>query len=247
MKKPGLLIMAGVVVLSGCGGDDDEAENLFRERTGIYFHNQLTDYSDSGNEEKDTTVDLIIRNDLAEPLFENKGYSTNEQGGVAFKLDEDTETVLFDVNNDTTTLVDDAGIKLAAGRNYTLVLMGQLAGAGEQIPRLKSYMQSARQIASNQVRVRFIHALSDASDQTLSLDVEGINVASALEYSSATGYVTGVPTVAGQLGMGITLSAGGTSNKSCTVKGGESYDAIIAHPSYDSKTVAVFCQQVDGS
>lgn len=247
MYKWGVLVIAGSVVLSGCGGDDDDAAQLFRERTGIYFHNQLTDYSGSGSEEEDTTVDLVIRNDLSDPLFENKAYSTNEQGGVAFKLDSDTETVLFDVNNDTATLVDDAGIKLAAGRNYTLVLMGHLAGAGEQVPRLKSYVQTAQQIASNQVRVRLVHALSDASDQTLSVDVEGSNVASALEYSSATGYVTGVPTVAGQLEMDITLSAGGTSNKSCTVEGGESYDAIITHPSYDSKAVAVFCQQVDPS
>ena len=30
MKKLGLLAMAGVVMLSGCGGDDDEVEDLLR-------------------------------------------------------------------------------------------------------------------------------------------------------------------------------------------------------------------------
>ncbi|MED5389062.1 MAG: DUF4397 domain-containing protein [Pseudomonadota bacterium] len=204
----------------------------------------MTDYSGSGTEETDTTVDLVIRNDLSDPLIENQAYSTNEQGGVAFKLDEDTETVRFDVNNDSTTLVDDAGINLAAGRNYTLILIGQLAGSGDQVPRLKRFVQSAQAIASNQVRVRLIHALSDASGETVSVDVEGDNVVSSLGYGMATGYVTGVPAVAGQLEMEITLSAGGSSTKTCTVEGGKSYDAIITHPSYDSAAVAVFCQQV---
>ena len=42
MKKLGLLAMAGVVMLSGCGGDDDEVEDLLRPPASLYFHNQLT-------------------------------------------------------------------------------------------------------------------------------------------------------------------------------------------------------------
>lgn len=247
MKKLGLLAMAGVIVMSGCGGDDDEAEDLLREPAGLFFHNQLTDYSGSGTEQADTTVDLIARNNLSDPLFENYPYSTTEQTGKRFKLDRDTETVVFDVNNDSSTLVDDTGISLSAGRNYTLVLMGQLAGAGELVPKLKAYQQTGRTLADSQIRVRFIHALSDASDQALKINVEGDSAVDGLEYAKASSYFTGVPGSETLLSVEVIQSPSGTKvTKTCTISGGNSYDAIITHPAYDSAAVALFCQQVAG-
>ncbi|KGD65022.1 hypothetical protein Y5S_01930 [Alcanivorax nanhaiticus] len=248
MRGWGMLVVISSVVLTGCGGsDDDDSDDLFRERTGIYFHNQLTDYSGSGTEDTDTRVDVIIRNNLSDPLFEDHQYSTTQQGGMAFKLDSDTETVLFDVNTDVTTVVDDKGLTLAAGANYTLVLMGKLAGAGEQIPNLKSFRQVAVSVPSNQVRVRFIHALSDQSGQTISIALKGSSVANNLPYGAVSSYVTGTPVVATQLDAEVKVGAAAAITRSCDIELGKSYDAIITHPAPDSTGVALFCQQVASS
>ncbi len=247
MKKLCLLAMAGVIFISGCGGDDDDVKDLLRKPAGLFFHNQLTDYSGSGTEQDDTTVDLIARNNLSDPLFENYPYSTTEQAGKRFKLERDTETVVFDVNNDSATLVDDTGISLSAGRNYTLVLMGRLAGAGELVPRLKAYQQTGRTLADSRVRVRFIHALSDASDQALKINVEGNSAVDGLVYAKASSYFTGVPGSATVLSVEIIQSPSGKKvTKTCTISGGKSYDAIITHPAFDSATVGLFCQQLAG-
>ena len=61
-----------------------------RRRTGIYFHNQITD--PGATDATSTTVDLVARGDV---LFEQRPYSTDEQDGMFFKLNLDTEAVTF--------------------------------------------------------------------------------------------------------------------------------------------------------
>ncbi|ERP90104.1 hypothetical protein A15D_02063 [Alcanivorax sp. MD8A] len=246
MQKWGWLALAGTVVLSGCGGDsDDDVESFLRERTGIYFHNQLGDQSGSGNEQQDTTVDVIIRNDLSGPLFEAREYSTTEQDGMAFKLESDTETVLFDINNATATLVDDTGIALAAGENYTLVLMGLLAGSGDQVPKLKAYEQIPASVDAGQVRVRFVHALADKADQNIDVSVGASTLASGLDYGAVSSYQTGAPESSSTLTVTLQVGAASAVDRSCSIQLGRSYDAIIAHPAPDSTGVALYCQEVD--
>lgn len=120
MKKLGLLAMAGVVVLSGCGGDDDEVEDLLRPPASLYFHNQLTDFTSP--DASSIRVD-VVTSKSSDPLFEDVGYSTDEQGGMNLKLDAGSETVEFSVRNSTMDLLDDS-VTLKAGDNYTLVSWG---------------------------------------------------------------------------------------------------------------------------
>ncbi len=249
MQKWAWMALAGVVALTGCGGsdDDDDVGQLFRERTGIYFHNQLIDTSGSGTEQADTTVDVVLRNDVSAPLFEGREYSTTEQDGMGFKLESDTETVLFDINNATATLVDDTGINLAAGENYTLVLYGALAGSGDQIPKLKAYQQSVESIGTSQVRVRFIHALADEADQNIDISLEGSSVVSGLEYGTVSAYKVGGLSSATTLTASLKVGSASAVDRSCAIELGKSYDAIIAHPAPDSTGIALYCQQVAGS
>lgn len=244
MRRWGVIAVAGALVLTGCGGDDDDVEQLYREPTGVFFHNQLIDDSGSGNEAADTTVDLIRSNDLSNPMFESRPYSTTEQDGVAFKLDADSRNVLFDVNTTTTTLVDDASITLAAGANYTLLLTGKLAGAGDQTPRLKAFRQTPATVAASQVRVRFIHALGNDNSETVAVTVEGDPLVSALSYTGVTSYFTGTPSLSNQLSATVKVGSDAAVVRTCSVSTGNSYDVIIAHPAPDSTGVALFCQQV---
>ena len=45
MRMIGMLAVASAVVLSGCGGADDDVEDLLRAPASLYFHNQLTDFT----------------------------------------------------------------------------------------------------------------------------------------------------------------------------------------------------------
>ncbi|MGJ3255595.1 MAG: hypothetical protein ACFE0K_04655 [Alcanivorax sp.] len=244
MKKLGLLAMAGVVMLSGCGGDDDEVEDLLREPSAVFFHNQL-----AGTTRTDTTVDLVARNNLSEPLFENRQYSTTEQDGVAFQLDADTETVVFDVNNDTTTLVDDQSLELKAGQSYTLVLMGQVSGSGGSDPILRNYQQSVAAVSDSEVRIRLIHALSGLSGQPLAVSVGGDFLADGFVFGQATDYEAVAPASDETLELNVFRYAmwNGVDQVDCEIEAGKSYDVIITHPAYDSEVVEIFCQQVRGS
>ena len=244
MKKLGLLAMAGVVMLSGCGGDDDEVEDLLREPSAVFFHNQL-----AGTTAADTTVDLVARNNLSEPLFENRQYSTTEQDGVAFKLNADVESVVFDVNNDTTTLVDDQSLELKAGQSYTLVLMGQVSGTGGSDPILRNYQQSVAVVSDNEVRIRLIHALSGLSGQPLTVSVGGDTLVDGFIFGQATDYEAVVPASDETLELNVFRYAmwSGVDPVDCEIEKGKSYDVIITHPAYDSEVVEIFCQQVRGS
>ena len=244
MKKLGLLAMAGAVVLSGCGGDDDDVEDLLREPAAIFFHNQL-----AGTVQADTTVDLVARNNLSEPLFENRKYSTTEQDGVTFKLNTETESVEFDVNNDTTTLVDDQSLELKAGQSYTLVLMGQVSGSGGSDPVLGNYQQSVAAVSDSEVRIRLIHALSGLSGQPLAVSVGGDFLVDGFVFGQATDYEAVTPASDETLELDVFRYAmwSGVDQVDCEIETGKSYDVIITHPAYDSEVVEIFCQQVHRS
>lgn len=237
MKKLGLLAMAGVVVLSGCGGDDDDVEDLLREPASLYFHNQLTDFTDP--DASSIRVD-VVTNKSSDPLFEDVGYSTDEQGGMNLKLDAGTETIEFSVRrNGSDFHADSASLK--SGDNYTLVFMGDVVGGELQ---LASFRQQIPPITSSQVGVRFIHAMYGEAGTSFS-----IGSAADLDYGKATGYFSDVPDGSSRLEIEVRDAADNSilDTVSCSVQAGKAYDAIITHKGFADPDMAMFCQQVEGS
>ena len=252
MRMMGMLAVASAVVLSGCGGDDDDLDDLLRAPAAIYFHNQITDTGAA--DATSTTVDLVARNNLSSPLFEQRPYSTDEQDGMSFKLNADTESVLFDINNSTTTLLDDDSLSLSAGEKYTLVAMGQVGGGvgTAQQPMLKLYKQSRPSVASGTVKVRVINALSEREDQPITVstnETTPVNLATGLAYGDVGTFTEVTPAVAGKLMVTIDQTSNPTGNVECdTIETGKSYDVIVAMAGFgDGVAMDIFCQQVHGS
>ena len=163
MRMIGMLAVASAVVLSGCGGDDDDVEDLLRPPASLYFHNQLTDFT--APDAASIRVD-VVTNKASDPLFEDVGYSTDEQSGMNLKLAADTETVDFQVRNADGDMLD-RGIALKAGSNYMLVQMGDVSGASSAL-KLEPFLQQTPSIQSSKVGVRFIHAMYQQAGTTFS-------------------------------------------------------------------------------
>jgi len=244
MRMIGMLAVASAVVLSGCGGDDDDVEDLLRAPAAIYFHNQITDTG--AGDASSTTVDLLARGDV---LFSQRLYSTDEQDGLRFKLNADTETVTFRVNNSTVTeLVEDTSLSLSADQKYTLVAMGQVSGSGDLVPTLKLYQQSVAGVAADKVRIRLINALSGKDGSPMIVYDDENALADGFMYGASRPFKEATPESDTKLTLTIIEYALNiTHTASCAVKAGKSYDVILAHPAYDSGAVDIFCQQVHGS
>ncbi|MCG8393871.1 MAG: DUF4397 domain-containing protein [Pseudomonadales bacterium] len=237
MYKSGLLALVGVVLLSGCGGDDDEVEDLLRPPASLYFHNQLTDFTDP--EASSIRVD-VVTDKSSEPLFEDVGYSTDEQDGMNLKLDAGTETVAFSVRRNGSDFHDES-LALNAGGNFTLVLMGDVVGGSVE---LKSFRQQVPVIPSSEVAVRFIHAMSQEVGTVFS-----IASADDLEYGKVTDYYADVPNSSSRIEVEVRDAADDSlmATVSCPVQAGKVYDAIITHKGFADPDMAMFCQQVEGS
>ncbi|WP_323774656.1 hypothetical protein [Alcanivorax sp.] len=239
MRMMGMLAVASAVVLSGCGGDDDEVEDLLRAPATLYFHNQLTDFT--APDAASIRVD-VITNKASDPLFEDVGYSTDEQSGMNLKLAADTETVDFQVRNADGDMLD-RGIALKAGSNYTLVQMGDVSGASSAL-KLESFLQQTPSIQSSKVGVRFIHAMYQQAGTTFS-----IGTIPDLQYGKATAYFSDTPNGSSRLEVDVKDANGGSvlATVSCAVQAGKVYDAIITHKGFADPDMAMFCQQVEGS
>ena len=246
MRKWGVLAVASSMVLAGCGGDDESVEDALRSPVGIYFHNQVTDQSASTPQS--TTVDLVIRGDKSDPLFEGRAYSTDEQDGMAFKLDADRESVRFDVFTTTNTLVDNQSFNLSSGGKYTLVLMGEVAGNDDLAPILRLYRQSLADVSPDKVRIRLINALSGKSGSPMIVTDTKDPLADGFMYGAHRDFQEATPESDSKLTLTIVeYSLNITHTASCAIEAGKSYDVILAHPAYDSEAVDIFCQQLHGS
>jgi len=237
MRMIGMLAVASAVVLSGCGGDDDDVEDLLRAPASLYFHNQLTDFT--APDAASIRVD-VVTNKASDPLFEDVGYSTDEQGGMNLKLDADNETVNFQPRRSAVDLPD-KDISLAAGGNYTLVLMGDLADSS---PLLNAFRQETPSVMASNVGVRFIHAMSQQAGIAFS-----IGTIPDLQYGKATAYFSDTPNGSSRLEVEVKDAADDSliATVSCPVQAGKVYDAIITHKGFADPDMAMFCQQVEGS
>lgn len=237
-----MVLAASIAGLSAFGCDEDE--DIFGDSTRLYFHNQLT--QSSGGSSDDVVVDFYV-DDMNTPLSEDRGYT--ESGNVSsnqIELDDDNENLQFDVrgrSSGTTLINGPINQTLVAGDRYTVVMMGDTTLDNRQ---LRSFRYQDVDVASGQIRVRFINTLSRLSGDDLSVTLPGgtQQLASDLEYGSASSYTT--------------LSAGGTlqvdvnnqtqgiliDQVSCSVSSGRSYDAIIAYTRFDSDDdqISIYCQ-----
>ena len=239
MRMIGMLAVASAVVLSGCGGDDDDVEDLLRAPATLYFHTQLTDFT--APDAASIRVD-VITNKASDPLFEDVGYSTDEQSGMNLKLAADTETVDFQVRNADGDMLD-RGIALKAGSNYMLVQMGDVSGASSAL-KLEPFLQQTPSIQSSKVGVRFIHAMYQQAGTTFS-----IGTLPDFQYGKHTAHFSDTPNGSSRLEVEVKDAADDSliATVSCPVQAGKVYDAIITHKGFADPDMAMFCQQVEGS
>lgn len=237
MQKWGWMALAGAVALTGCGGDDDEVEDLLRSPATLYFHNQLTDFSSP--DAASIRVDVVTPKS-SDPLFEDVGYSTDEQTGRNLTLSADAETVNFQVRNIDGDMLDKTAV-LAAGSNYTLVLMGDVTGGSL---KLQPFVQDTPSVLSSKVGVRFIHAMYEEAGTPFSIGNAG-----NLQYGSASAYYADTPDSGGRLEVVVKDASDSSTldTVSCAVQAGKVYDAIITHKGFADPDMAMFCQQVEGS
>lgn len=238
-----MVMAASIAGLSAFGCDENEDGELFGDSTRLYFHNQMT--QTTGGSSSDVNVDLFV-DDLSTPLVDDRGYTeTGSVSSDSIELDDDSETVAFDVRGSASgsSLISGPINKtLVAGSRYTVVLMGDTTLGNQQ---LETFRYQDVDVASGQIRVRFINTLSRLSGDELSVSVPGgQQLVSGLEYSDGSSYVS--------LSSGSTLQVDVNNQTqgviidtvSCSVSSGRSYDAIIAYTRFDSADdqISLYCQ-----
>ncbi|MZR63295.1 DUF4397 domain-containing protein [Alcanivorax sp. DP30] len=238
-----MVMAASIAGLSAFGCDENEDGELFGDSTRLYFHNQMT--QTTGGSSSDVNVDLFV-DDLSTPLVDDRGYTeTGSVSSDSIELDDDSETIAFDVRGSASgsSLISGPINKtLVAGSRYTVVLMGDTTLGNQQ---LETFRYQDVDVASGQIRVRFINTLSRLSGDELSVSVPGgQQLVSGLEYSDGSSYVS--------LSSGSTLQVDVNNQTqgviidtvSCSVSSGRSYDAIIAYTRFDSADdqISLYCQ-----
>lgn len=238
-----MVMAASIAGLSAFGCDEDE--DLFSaDSARLYFHNQMT--QTTGGSSSDVSVDLFVEN-LSSPLASDVDYTvTGSVGSDSVELDDDSESIAFDVrgaSSGSTLINGPVNRTLVAGSRYTVVLMGDTT-LGNQ--RLGTFRYQDVDVASGQIRVRFINTLSRLAGDELSVSLPGggQQLASSLEYGDGSSYTS--------LSTGTTLQVDVNNSTqgvlidtvSCSVSSGRSYDVIIAYTRFDSADdqISIYCQ-----
>ena len=238
-----MVMAASIVGASAFGCDEDDGE-LFGDSTRLYFHNQMT--QTTGGSSSDVNVDLFV-DDLGSPLVDDRGYT--EAGSVSsdtIELDDDSETIAFDVlgsASGSSLISGPINKTLVAGSDYTVVLMGDTTLGNQQ---LEIFRYQDVDVASGQIRVRFINTLSRLSGDEISVSLPGGGeaIASGLEYSEGSSYVSLSSGSTLQVEVNNQTQALLIDTVSCPVSTGRSYDAIIAYSRFDSDDdqISIYCQ-----
>lgn len=239
-----MVLAASIAGLSAFGCDEDEDGGLFSDSTRLYFHNQLT--QTTGGSSSDVSVDLFV-DDMNSALLSDRGYTeTGSVSSQSIELDDESESIAFDVRGagSGSTLVNGpVNRTLTAGDRYTVVMMGDTTLDNRE---LKTFRYQDVDVASGQIRVRFINTLSRLNGDELSVTLPGgtQQLVSGLEYAMGSNYVS--LSAGSSLQVDVNNQTQGVliDQVSCNVSSGRSYDAIIAYSRFDSADdqIAIYCQ-----
>lgn len=206
----------------------------------IYFYNELTDH---GTTNADATTVNLLQTNSGSTLLSSVPYSTTTNvSATAITFDTNTgqATLSLDRSSDGLTLGSNT-LPLIDGSNYTLVAMGDV---GNTTPTVQSFQQSYATVSSNQVRIRFINALSQVSNTSpLEVDANGTSLVTGLSFGGASGYVA-VPTTSNSLSFSIKQAGSTLASRSCTIQPGNNYDAILAYTDPSASQIGVFCHLI---
>lgn len=236
-----MVMAASIAGLSAFGCDEEE--ELFGDSVRLYFHNQMT--QTTGGSSDDVRADLFVDNQNS-PLVSDRGYTvTGSVSSDSIELDDDSESIAFDArsaNSGSSLISGPINKTLVGGSRYTVVLMGDTT-LGNQ--RLETYRYQDVDVASGQIRVRFINTLSRLNSDELSVSVPGgEQLVNGLEYGDGSSYVSLSSGSSLQVDVNNETQGITIDTVSCAVSSGRSYDAIIAYTQFDSADdqIAIYCQ-----
>jgi hypothetical protein len=232
-------------LLSAC----DSTNNNNDDDASLFFYNQLTAFA--SNTISSVTIDLFDDSD-SDALLVNQSYSeTASAPRINLELDGTTQNISFTLNrsdNDQPLLVS-TNIRLTQDVFYSLIAMGDAAGLLSP-PLLIAYERAPSTPLTTQIKLRFIHTLSQLLDGNLTItpiDDEDEILAANLRYTQASSYVLLDDIINDQtVSFDIWLGDNILYTVSCEVEGGNSYDIILAYSAFNEiNEVSAFCHKIN--
>lgn len=236
-----LLPAVMTLLLTGCyGGTTDPPIIGQFNATTLYFYNQLTSY---GTTSPDSVTATLAQGSPPVPVREYVPYSdSTDAPATRLTLDSSPAQVLFTLQRASDGLpLGSNTLSLENGAKYTLVAFGDL---GNTTPTLRAYRQNPTTIAATEIRIRFIHTLSQLTNVApLTVSQGGTALVTGLDYGFASGYVTLNTGSTSTTTQSFDILQGGSSLTiaDCQVQPGDNYDAIIAYTDPTAGTIGLFC------
>lgn len=251
------VLLSSVVFLQGCSCDEGESvsECVIDEDPSstaeVFYFNQITD--DGGSDEDEITTELFAGTE-SDALVEERAYSTSgDVDGVDVDLDEPDEDDMADVaftvrrTEDSFEFISNEVAELEEGAEYTLVAMGDIDETTSL--RLAVLEREEQSTASDEVNVRFVHALSDLDASSLRLDVldDGDELVEDLNYASESDHVALTPS-ADRITVDLRNSDDDViASPGCDVTTGRTYEAILTYVNFDGRNeddIRLFCHEI---
>jgi len=245
-RDSGRLLVVAVLtmLLVGCYGGTTGTQIVGQVNAAtLFFYNQLTDY---GTASPDSVTVTLAEGSPPVPLRESVPYSTStDAASTRLTLDSSPFQALFTLQRASDGLPLGSNTQsLVNGAKYTLVAFGDL---GNTTPTVRAYRQNHATVAPTEIRIRFIHTLSQLTNVApLDVTLAGSDLVTGLNYSSASGYLTidtGV-TSATTLSFDILQAGSSLAIVDCQVQPGDNYDAIIAYTDPAAGAIGLFCHPI---
>lgn len=110
---------------------------------------------------------------------------------------------------------------------------------------VQEFKQTRTKPSAGKSNIRFIHALSTLNTPLLDVQLKSVNLASDLDYKSASAYTTLSPTNVDGSGETITfdLVQGGVIivSGNCKIHQNTNYEAVLAYTDFNSNPPTIFC------